>query len=203
MNNRVYKRIAYIGAFVAAAPFVPWTSQSDSRFESGGLRALVIAIVVYVVIRYGTPLALRLKGARSDSEHGNAPAPGVSCWRHLKFALSASLAIGLLSVVFAENRVVPVDAAHWTYLIGQQLLLIATIYSLIRKPIDTGSRVWAIASFVSLALMAVFFAWSSDIVYQAATPRSMSVNPDSVDVLFSIPVLLASMFGIARTLISK
>lgn len=201
MTNRATSLIAYIVPFLVVAIFMPWRATSAAEFEADGLRVFAVAVFLHLALRYGMPYLWNKWGEQpgvAGVAAARQPLLRSAPWRLLRVGCVASIAVGLGSLVLANTHVFGAYPAFYLCLVGQQVVLVLAAGYIARVPERAPNTVLSLAG---VAIAAVFFAWSSNIVLDAQQPPLVHKSSDDANVLYAIPVVVVAIFGLVRRLL--
>lgn len=204
MNRSTVSLVTYIVLLGVLAALMPWGAAGPSEFASRAMFAVVIAVVLSVVTRYGLELLVRRSDGSQKSVAGRSSISvgtlRIGLWPLLKYSFAASLAADLIGIVVGTNHLLSPTAAFFLAVIVQQVIFVG-VEILIAKPSGQAGRAMArVAALIGLVAMAVLFAKAGNIIFVAQQPAVPTKFPDSTNLLFAVPALLVGLGGIIMTL---
>jgi hypothetical protein len=198
MTQRTVRIVSFVVPLLLMAYFSPWNAHSDQEFATAAERVLLIAVLVHFALRYGLPqLGL---GTESEPRTSREKSSGLSGWGLVRIAGVISLAVGLACVVLTTNHMLAVDLGFFFEVIAQQLTLLVIAHYVTKLPNGNPSQ---IACLLALVGMAVFFAWSSNIVFLAQKPPRAPMSSDAANILYAVPAVSLIALSVTRRLLRR
>lgn len=188
MTKRTAIAIAYLAPLFFMVCFAPWNAHTDQDFVIRSQRVAIIAVLLHVALRYGLTQLVR-----RDPDAGVPIGDRSKAWTLIRTAVVAQMVIGILGVVLTTNHILPVDLGFLLEMAGQQLTVLFLVRRMTRLP--NGGR---IAGLLALGSIAIFFAWSSNIVFLAQKPPGTPMSSDSVNTLYAVPALALIALSLAE-----
>lgn len=201
MKRSTASAVTYVVLLLILAALLPWGARSTAEFGPRAMLAVVVAVVLSLVTRYGLELFVaRSTVAENRVFSGTGGFLALGLWRSVKFSCAVSLVIGIASIVAGTSHLLSATAAFFATVIGQQLTLMAAEIFVARQPSQNAKPVARVLALIILVALAAFFAWASNITFLAQRPPVSPRFSDSTNLLFAVPALLVGMAAIAGRL---
>jgi hypothetical protein len=189
------------------AALMPWGATSTSEFASRAMFAVVIAVVLSVVTRYGLELLVRRSGGpQSSVTHRSSVSVGtirIGLWPLLKYSFAAALAADLIGVVVGTIHVLSPTAAFFLAVIVQQVTFVGAEILVAKPSGQSGKTMARVAALMGLVVMAILFAKAGNIIFVAQQPPALPEFTDSTNLLFAFPALLVGVAGITLAVVAN
>jgi hypothetical protein len=200
MKRSTAATAGYAALLLTLGALMPWGARGTAEFGSRAMWAIVASVLAYIIVRYG----LDLIAIRSDVQQDAATerpllrlgSATLGLWRLIKWSCAASLAIGLVGIVLGTSHLTSATGAFLFAALGQQLVFILLEILVARQPIRELKFLHRALALTALVILAVLFAWSSNITLLAQKPSAQPRFSDTMNLMFAIPALLIGLVSL-------
>jgi hypothetical protein len=202
MKNKLVQLLSYLVPLLILAVGVPWHA-STAQYEATGVKVVAIAAIVHLFLRYGLPNLIRTREGKQGRDFGTPTkraSTSLSIWPLFLLACAASLAIGMGCMFLATRQLLELHAAFYIGVVLQQLVFVGMGVVMIRA---RSSAISTVVGLIALGIVALFFAWSSDIVLLAQHSTAGPTTSPGSNMLYAIPALVVALIGIVGRLMQR